>query len=333
MTDTLAARCIALIADLGLGRAEDVTSVVPLTGGVASDIARVDVAGQSYCVKFPLPQLRVAETWFAPAHRSRTEYAWLSVAGDCVPGAVPRLHGFSERLNGFAMEFIAGPDVRLWKALLLAGEVRPGAAAQVAAVLGRVHAAASVTGFDSSPFRNHADFHVLRVEPYLHFTATRYPDLGLPLRALADALDASDINLMHGDVSPKNILFRGDAPILLDAECASLGDPAFDVAFCLNHLLLKSLHLPEAAPTLRAEVRGFWQTYRQAIRWEAPEAFEARLAALLPALMLARVDGKSPVEYLTETTRAGVRALAIPLIRKPVRLLEDVLHQLVTKEP
>ena len=49
-------------------------------------------------------------------------------------------------------------------------------------------------------------------------------------------------------MSPKNILVGPDGPIFLDAECAWYGDPAFDLAFCLNHMLLKCLAVPAAAP-------------------------------------------------------------------------------------
>jgi aminoglycoside phosphotransferase (APT) family kinase protein len=317
MTDALFQRACALIAALGLGRAEDVAAVTPLTGGVASDIARVAIGGRTCIVKFALPRLRVAADWFAPVHRSRTEYAWLARAGQVVPGHVPRLLGYCEALHGFAMEDVAGPDVRLWKAELLSGLVRPGAARQVADVLGRIHAAGAAADFDRAPFRNRADFHALRIEPYLLHVATRHPQIAAPLQALADRLDSAEATLVHGDVSPKNILLRDSGPVLLDAECATMGDPCFDVAFCLNHLLLKAVHMPARAAALRAEVAAFWEAYAPHVGWEDPGRLGRRVAALLPALMLARIDGKSPVEYLSEPARAEVRARAIPLIADP----------------
>lgn len=333
MPEGLHRRCTDLIVDLGLGQAGDVTEVVPLTGGVASDIARVRVAGRDYCVKFALAQLRVAAEWFAPTHRSRAEYAWLSVAGQSAPGAAPSLFGYSDRLQGFAMDYLAGPEVRLWKAELLAG-VPPGdEAARVAGVLGRIHAAGAAPGFDRRPFENAADFHAIRVEPYLLFTATRHPAAAGRLRDLASRLDAAAITLVHGDVSPKNILLRPAGPVLLDAECATMGDPAFDVAFCLNHLILKSLHLPALRADLRAAVPAFWHAYRRHVAWEPPGAVEARVAALLPALMLARVDGKSPVEYLSEANRDRVRALSLPLIADPLPDLATLLRRLDPGDP
>jgi aminoglycoside phosphotransferase (APT) family kinase protein len=317
-----------LVVDLNLGRADEVTEVTPLTGGVASDIARITVAGRRYCVKFALAKLRVAADWHAPVHRSRAEYAWLSAAAGVVSDAVPGLHGYSDAEGGFAMDNIAGPGVYLWKKALLAGAPDGGEAATVADVLGRIHAAAARPGFDRKPFNNAADFHALRVEPYLLHTASRHPSLETPLRALAHWLDQAAISLVHGDVSPKNILFRGGKPVLLDAECATMGDPCFDMAFCVNHLIIKSIHLPASRASLRKAVLAFRDAYLRHVDWEPAQAIEARTAALIPALMLARVDGKSPVDYLTAEGQKQVRESAVPLIAKPVARIDGLLGAL-----
>ncbi len=247
---------MALVVALGLGRAEDVTTVEPLTGGVASDIARVRVGSRDFAVKFALARLRVEAEWLAPVHRSRAEYAWLRVASGVAPEAVPALHGYDDALGGFAMEYLR--DGRQWKAALLAGGAAGPVAVAVAEVLGLIHAAGAEPGFERAPFRNAADFHALRVEPYLLHTAQRHETVAMRLRELAGSLDRAATTLVHGDVSPKNILVRHGAPVILDAECATMGDPAFDVAFCLNHLILKSVHLPQSRVELRRAVLGFW---------------------------------------------------------------------------
>jgi aminoglycoside phosphotransferase (APT) family kinase protein len=328
MPDILKKRCTDLIESLGLGHPSDVSEVTPLSGGVASDIARVVVGGKSYCVKFALEKLRVAADWHAPVHRSHAEYAWLSVAGRVAPGSAPELHGYSEAGHGFAMSFVTGADVRLWKTSLLNGDQVRNDAARVADVLGRVHAAGAAANFDRSLFNNSADFHAIRVEPYLLFTAQRHPSVAPRLLQLAASLDAARTSLVHGDVSPKNILLRADQPILLDAECASMGDPCFDVAFCLNHLILKSVHLAKSRARLRESVLEFWQAYAPHVGWEDPSALEVRTAALLPALMLARIDGKSPVEYLSEPERAWVRAKSLSLLEHPEERLRDLVSKL-----
>ena len=112
--------------------------------------------------------------------------------------------------------------------------------------------------------------------------------------------------------------------MFLDAECAWFGDPAFDLAFCLNHLLLKCLWNRAAAPRLLAAFETLADVYRSGVTWEARDAMESRTAALLPALLLARVDGKSPVEYLGAADREFVRRVALELIAAPVASTDDV---------
>ena len=91
--------------------------------------------------------------------------------------------------------------------------------------------------------------------------------------------------------------------MLIDAECAWFGDPAFDLAFCLNHFLLKSAHLPAHAGALLASFAAFTRGLLAARALGATAALESARRALLPGLTLARVDGKSPVEYLDEPRR------------------------------
>ena len=136
---------------------------------------------------------------------------------------------------------------------------------------------------------------------------------------------ATRLALVHGDVSPKNILIGPAGPVFLDAECACYGDPAFDLAFCLNHLLLKCLWTPDAAPAFLDCFDVLTETYLEGVAWEPPEALEARAAPLLAGLFLARIDGKSPVEYVTDKAdKARVRRVARALLEGPVDRLGAV---------
>jgi hypothetical protein len=110
--------------------------------------------------------------------------------------------------------------------------------------------------------------------------------------------------------------------VLVDAECAWWGDPAFDIAFCLNHLLLKCLWTPTATAPFLAAFDALSSAYLDAVDWEPRDAVERRAAALLPGLLLARVDGKSPVEYIDdESDRDLVRRVAAGLLLRPVARL------------
>ena len=321
------ARCERLLARLGV--TGELRGVRALEGGVSSDIVVVDAGGRRLCVKFALPTLRTAERWDAPVGRNAAEYAWLRFAAGIAPDEVPTPLGRSG--DGFAMEFVDGPDVTLWKRSLLEGRGRPvGEARAVGDLLGRVHAGSARAGFDRGPFDNLAWFEALRIDPYLRFTAGRHGALADRLVALADGLRGADAVLVHGDVSPKNVLFRSGRPVLLDAECATMGDAAFDVAFCLNHLVLKGVHLPGTRQALLAAVPALWHAYAAHVDWEDRDALESRVAALLPALMLARVDGKSPVEYLSDVGRERVRGLATTLLEDPSSRLDDLRDRVHT---
>ena len=322
---SLEKRCLELAEELGLAHSGTAIDVQPLTGGVASDIARVDLSGRRLAMKFALSKLKVKEDWFAPVQRNSAEYAWLSVASAVLGERAIKLYGRSERLHGFAMEFVGGPEVYLWKSALLEQREVQGEAAAVGDLVGRMHSASCQPGFDRRPFANRDDFFALRIEPYLLFTARRHLDLATSLQALGSMLFHSTSVLVHGDVSPKNILCREGYPVILDAECATMGDGCFDAAICPNQLLLKACHLPQLRETLLANVMDFWSSYSAHVCWEEPEDVEARTVRLLPALMLARVDGKSPVEYLTPREQSVVRQIARTLILSPVPRLPDLV--------
>lgn len=324
----LETRCIALLGELGLAEPKEVGDITPLTGGVASDIVKAETKNGDFCIKFALAKLKVEEEWLAPVHRNAAEYAWLKTASDMSPGYFPKLFGRSVAENGFAMEFVSGEGVYLWKQALLEGGPTEGEAASVARLLGQVHLGSARPGFDRSPFHNAEDFEALRLEAYLRFTASRHPLVAASMIKMADQLFAATKVLVHGDVSPKNILFRGDAPVLLDAECATMGDASFDVSFCLNHLVLKAFHNPAQAAAFMDAACEFVDIYFACVDWEDPARLNGRVARLLPMLMLARIDGKSPVEYLDEATRTRVRQVSLSNISAPASSLTTLFSNI-----
>ena len=308
------------LEESGLGAAAGAT---PLAGGVSSDIWRVELRGGPVCVKRALPRLRVQQVWEAPVERNRFEHDWLLEAAKAAPGCVPRV--LAQGRGAFAMEYLPPERYPVWKTLLRDGKADPAFAARVGATLARIHAATAGRAPLAARFRTDALFHALRLDPYLVSTAAQYPTLAAPLMKLVETTASIRRCLVHGDVSPKNILAGPDGPVFLDAECAWYGDPAFDAAFCLNHLLLKCLWKPAFAPTYLACFDALRNAYLDRVDWEDAGALEARVAHLLPGLLLARVDGKSPVEYLTDEYRkAIVRALASELLTVPRDRLEDL---------
>jgi aminoglycoside phosphotransferase (APT) family kinase protein len=303
-----------------------------LTGGVSSDIWRIDLPTGPICVKRALAKLKVAADWRAPVERNRYEARWMQHANAAVPGAAPKLLGLDEETGTLAMEYLAPAQHSLWKAQLRDGHADPVFAAAVAASLARIHAATARDASVAGEFPTDQIFYDIRLEPYLLATARAHPDLGAQLRALVATTQANRHALVHGDVSPKNILCGPQGPVFLDAECAWWGDPAFDLAFCLNHLLLKCLWTPTARQAFLACFDALAQAYRMHVLWEPADALELRATHLLPGLFLARVDGKSPVEYITrEADRDRVRRVARALLRHPPERLAEV-REAWTKE-
>jgi aminoglycoside phosphotransferase (APT) family kinase protein len=313
------------LVELALADCDERLVGAPLAGGVSSDIWRIDTARGPVCAKRALERLRVAADWRAPIERSRYEARWLEVANAARPGAAPRLLGRHDGLGVVVMTWLAPAEHRLWKALLREGVAEIATARAVGATLAAIHAHSAARPALAAQFDSDAIFFAIRLEPYLLATAERHPELAAALERLVATTAATRIALVHGDVSPKNILIGAAGPVLLDAECAWWGDPAFDLAFCLNHLLLKCLWTAPATPAFLAAFDALATAYLEGVDWEAMAAIEARAAALLPGLLLARVDGKSPVEYLhDEADRERVRRVAGALLRRPVARLGEV---------
>jgi aminoglycoside phosphotransferase (APT) family kinase protein len=318
-----------------LGLHERVIAARALTGGVSSDIWLVERRDQRLCIKRALPALRVAADWQAPVERSTYEYAWMARVHAILPHAVPRLLGRSADGAMFAMAFLDPRDYPVWKDVMLGGKIDPPFAGQVGAALATIHSATAKDASIAPEFASDRIFHAIRLEPYLLATAQRHPDIGPQLRARAVRTASTKRALVHGDISPKNILIGSSGPVFLDAECAWHGDPAFDVAFCLNHLMLKCIPLPEYSDMLLQAFAEFSSHYLGRVDWERVEDMEERCATLLPALTLARIDGKSPVEYIVaDRDKRRVRDIARALIIEPrARLAEvaDAWHRAVTK--
>ena len=315
----------AAIRRMGLISDDERPPVVALAGGVSSDIFRVDLTGGPICVKRALARLRVAAEWYAPVERNAAEVAWMRTAGAIAPGAVPEIMGEDRAGQMFAMAFLDPGDFPVWKDELRDGAIDPVAAREVGERLARIQSAAARDAALAPRFANHATFQAIRLEPYLLATAEAHPECAAALRVLAEATASRRITLVHGDVSPKNILIGPEGPVFLDAECATWGDPAFDLAFCLNHMLLKCLWRPHWAKSYLECFDALSGAYLDRVDWEARGSLEARAAALLPGLLLGRIDGKSPIEYVTEEAdRVRARAFASTLLRAPVDRLDVV---------
>lgn len=296
-----------------------------LPGGVSSDIWRVDLPRGPICVKRALAKLDVAMDWHVPVRRNAFEVAWFRTVAGIEPAAVPTILAHDPEAGLFAMPYLDPAIYRLWKGELAAGCADAVVAAEVGRRLGHIHSATAGDDAIAACFQTDEIFAAIRLDAYLETTASRHPDLGDALRALSSRTVREKRALVHGDVSPKNIMIGPDGPVFLDAECAWYGDPAFDIAFCLNHLLLKCLWVPVAAAGFLDCFDALAESWLSTVDWEPVADANMRAATLLPGLFLGRIDGKSPVEYLTDDAdRDRVRRVARALLSNPVDALSDL---------
>jgi aminoglycoside phosphotransferase (APT) family kinase protein len=281
----------------GLVKSLDARMTV-LGGGVSSDVWRVDDGTETFVVKRPVAKLRVAADWYADPARLVYEYRYLKTVAELVPRVVPRVLNPDISGGYLAMEFL-GEGFTNWKQDLLDGQADPGVAERAATALARIHGttrndAMIRSRFDSLPF-----FSQLRIDAYLRATALKHPGLADQIEEESQRLARSSECLVHGDYSPKNMLVSKDRFVVLDCETAWYGDPAFDLAFLLNHLHLKALYHAPKNVGMEALVRAATVAYFAATDEKDSSGMNQRTAHLLLMLMLARVDGKSPAEYLS----------------------------------
>ncbi len=315
----------AALVRMGLLASGERVHYTALTGGVASDIWKVETPRRAFAVKRALPKLKVATDWYVPVARNAFEVKWMEVARRILPQGVPQLLGHDPAAGLFAMAYLDPAHYRNWKSELREGRTDEAFAAEVGRSLVRVHGATARDAAIAAAFATDETFHAIRLAAYLEATAPKHPQAADALMALSRITLATKLTLVHGDVSPKNILVGPAGPVFLDAECAWYGDPAFDLAFCLNHLLLKCVWTRSAATRFLALFEILAQSYLAGVGWEPPDVMERRTAHLLPGLFLARVDGKSPAEYVTaESDKARIRRVALHFLAQPPQRLGDI---------
>ncbi len=283
--------------------------LVALTGGVSSEIFRVEDGPRVFVVKRALAKLLVRADWRADPGRTRFERLYLETVGRLLPGAVPQVLAAGE--GYFTMEWL-GHGWENWKSRLLAGEVRTADAAAAGSILGCIHRESADRADLAALFDSGENFRQLRLDPFLRTVAERHPAHRSMIEAEVTRLATARECLVHGDFSPKNMLLSGSRLVLLDCEPTYYGDASFDLAFLLTHLLLKALYHAPSDPGLADLVAAATRAYLDERGLDDSGIITTRTARLVLLLLLARVDGKSPVEYLPEEKQEQVRRFVLP---------------------
>lgn len=269
----------------------DQARLEPLPGGVSSDIHLVHDGERKFVVKQALEKLKVEADWFADTSRNEAERQYIEYVNRIRPGSAPQLISAGD--GYFAMEYLDEGFVN-WKQAMLDGRFEEDWASRAGSLIGQVHQASQSDQQLAGRFSNMESFRQLRIEPYLVTTGAKHPDLRERFNEEAERLKTDCFALVHGDFSPKNILVSEDRLVLLDCEVACYADPAFDLAFLFTHLFLKVLYHKNHYQEVKDMLEGFCEAYGG-----LHAELEKRAGRLHLMLLFARVDGKSPVEYLT----------------------------------
>jgi aminoglycoside phosphotransferase (APT) family kinase protein len=302
-----------------------------LAGGVSNRTVLVErVAGGAWVLKQALAKLRVPVDWYSSPeriHREALGLRWLAQIAP--PGTTAPLVFEDRQRHSLAMGAVPQPHEN-WKTMLLRGELELDHVAQFARLLATIHRAATGRADVAAAFDDRTFFESLRVEPYYTYTAEQAPAAAAFYAELIAATRARRLTLVHGDYSPKNILIYQGRLVLLDHEVIHFGDPAFDVGFALTHLLSKAHYLAEQRALFAGAARYFWRSYSETLGgiawWADLDRWTVRHTL---GCLLARVDGRSPLEYLDTAQRERQRAAALALMQRPPETVDALVAQFI----
>jgi 5-methylthioribose kinase len=319
---------------------DDVVTIQQLSGGVSNTVFRVSGCHSGdLVVKQALGRLAVNQPWYCSVERIRQEVKVLSVcqrllssepARDQIRLEMPETLFEDRELHLYAMT-AAPADHVVWKRELMEGRARLQVAAACGSALGPLHAKSWHDATIASQLDDRSYFHDLRLDPFYRQVARQHSDLRPAIDKLIESVLAERHSLVHGDFSPKNLLLYGDCLMLIDFEVGHYGDPAFDLGFFLTHLMLKGFHhAPDGEPYFDLTI-AFWNAYgAQMASHLSPAEFERltqRAYLNFAGCALARLDGKSPVDYLPgEERQQQLRRLCRAIFEQGVNSWDDILN-------
>jgi aminoglycoside phosphotransferase (APT) family kinase protein len=312
----------AYLRDQALIGADEEPRVTVLAGGVSNRTVLVErESGEAWVVKQALAKLRVAVDWFSSPERIHREADGLRWLTEFAPtGSITPLVFEDHDHHLLGMAAVPQPHEN-WKTMLLRGEFDHDHVRQFATLIGRVHRESNRRLAELRPvFGDRSFFETLRVEPYYRYTASQIPESAAFYAALIEDTYARQDTIVHGDFSPKNVLVHDGRLILLDHEVIHLGDPGFDLGFGMTHLLSKAHHLPAYREAFRDATLAFWETYWNIVSLGDPawtDDLEARAVRHTLGCLLARVRGRSPLEYLDDVARARQARVVNAIMAQP----------------
>ena len=308
---------------------EPIIHIRKLEGGVSSDVYKVQTNSKTYCIKRSLPKLRVMKEWFADTKRLKYEYLWLKHCKKIIPNSIPNIYQFSTKQNFLILEYLSEKNYTTLKSKLLKKDIDIYVINKISKNLSKIHKESTGFFVKKKFINNSKNFYDLRLDAYFNEVGRVYPDLKKIIKNIIKNYKKYSSTLVHGDFSPKNILIFNKNIKYIDAETCNFGDPVFDVVYFCNHLLLKSIHIPDKKNKFIKSYENFFSTYLKSIKFSQRKNFIDRCIAMVPIMLLARIDGKSPVEYITKKNiKNKIRLLSFNLINDPPESLEYLIKMI-----
>jgi 5-methylthioribose kinase len=300
--------------------------VEALGGGVSNVVLRIATAEQTFVLKQSCPQLRTRDAWFSDLDRVYREQEVMEALLPLLPAPTVPAIVFVDRENyAFAMSHAPTPS-RVWKEMLLSGDIDFDFGARVGSVLGRMHQATANRPELAERFASRDVYVQLRVDPFYRRVQERRPEVADLIEPIIDRMLTAQESLCHGDYTPKNILVHEQGFTLVDYETAHIGDPTMDLGLLLAHLLLKAARRPDQQEAFFDLTRSVWGGYAAEVNYRPLASLHEHAVEHLGVCLLARIDGTSPVDYLTAPeTRERVRVFARQLLRERPTDWEAVL--------
>jgi hypothetical protein len=294
-------------------------------GGVSGTVVFVYAGKKPIIIKQALAQLKVKEEWHCDPNRMGIEYKSNEIYHRLVPDCAPAVYFYDDKNYIYGREAVP-ENCSMWKTDLFSGLLDFHVAEKSIRTLLMVHEKCAGDAEVAAMFADKQIFYELRISPYIEFLVDKYPHLKNFAAPIIKELMESSITLIHGDYSPKNIMTIGRNISVLDYEVACYGHPVFDLAFFAAHFVLKAVKHKQWAGAYISMLKYMLEIYFTEIRFMNAANLEEGFIKLLALLLLARIDGKSPAEYIdAETDKELVRKMAFEIIQNKQPSYKKVL--------
>ena len=305
---------------------EKIIKYKKLEGGVSSEVYHVKTYKNDYCIKKSLKKLLVKKNWISDTNRIKFEYLWLKHCQKILNKNIPRTYEFNNKGKYIVMEYLNSPKYKTLKQLYFKKIINLNTIKSISKHLYKIHSNSNNLKTKKIFEANNRNFYDLRIDPYFNEVGRVYPKYKKYIKNINKKYFENSTTLVHGDFSPKNILIGKNKIIYLDAECCNFGDPVFDLVFFTNHLLIKSIFFKHESKEFINSYRVFYREYLKNLSLKNYNSYIARIIKMTPIMLLARIDGKSPVEYIiSNKIKNTIRNKSFLLLDSKINSLNDII--------